>query len=103
MLSFHNAPTHVNVATMARISLGGGPVCVSQSSPFFKRLKKGQRTFWHLSVSLAILGHADGHPTFLVLFDAHTVPRLLDTLDLLLVQHQLARAQALGADQIAAR
>ncbi|KUI59108.1 hypothetical protein VP1G_11125 [Cytospora mali] len=50
---------------------------------------------------LTILGHADGHPTFLVLFDANPAPRLLNPLHLLLEQHQLSAAEPLGLDEFA--
>lgn len=47
---------------------------------------------------LTILGHADRHPTFLVLLDAHPAPRLLDLFNLLLVQNQLPAAEPFGLD-----
>src|SRR3569833_957999 len=54
----------------------------------------------HLS---PILRYADGHPTFLVLLDAHAATRLLDLLHLLLEEHELAVAQALRRHELAVR
>lgn len=50
---------------------------------------------------LTILWHANGHPTFLVLLDANPAPWLLDPLDFLLIENQLASAEPLGLDDLA--
>lgn len=63
---FARGTYYVSVASIALTNLGGGP-------------------------SLAILRHADGHPTFLILLNAHPAPRLLNPLDFFLVQDELAR------------
>lgn len=52
---------------------------------------------------LTILGHADRHPTFLILLDAHSAPRLLNLLNLLLVQDQFPAAESLGLDDFPVR
>lgn len=52
------------------------------------------------SIDSPILRHTDGHPTFLVLLDPHTTPWLLDLLDALLINDELAVAQPLGPHEV---
>ena len=91
----------MRVASIALIRGGGGPRFhgVSQAVFFKGESRRGEE---NRAPSRSILGHADGHPTFLVLLDAHATPRLDNLLDLLLIDDELARWQALRLDQLTA-